>query len=1009
MTTIWFYVVSVLLCFRCETVYSNANVHVKVSLSPEDNYQLQLQCTAAWKTLNSQNVTYPNSLAFYNSRNPHDITTASCTTLGVLDLDRCRETLRLSFGLGTWSDCYVNGTYLTATVKLVNVEEIDLCTWTCEARFTDPDTGLEHNGRSSSSTAYDMAAITRFPDHNGFNIGILNVVPIGMTESGGFKIGCSISGLESALTVKDSNQTGVPFKTITFNVDEVTYEGDIFERSSSNEIAQCSTRFRNNDISLLCFTQHHDFREITCKGHSFTLLAEPTTQDKQNQSSVFNPLDTSDYFMFPSLHRGGFQVRLTQYLVFENPPRSVSCYPVFGKGGVVCLGMETLQIMFSLLLDLTVRHTRLKVIAVSDHVLRCSRGPLVAIVSPECLGKEAVCNVDGGFKPVVVSKRLDLTHNFTDLGCVVSYYYCFERSRKFGRYVSVISTPQTIKHDDTFNFTTSEDIASQCREAHSPMSSKDMYQSYGIALTTFMAEKQHHFYKSMHRQTSLLTCPCVQVPKTCPGSFPIVGTIDLNEGNIGSRSLVTCSLFNQVSKPKRISDLLRTLACSVNGTDYHNFLPPPTPSFKEGSRIQDSDMGRDHVVLNCTTPADTCRNIDPTKSIMSLVTRNWTGITEVEIHNGDGLLFDPVLFATRYETVQCHWVDSVNGTLVSASKVLDLYEQLSCKVDDAYELDIWWVNETTVECVSSYADPLSGCPPVHRLDFQNITCTSLECYRAPGGHEISLTLTNHNTHEREEIFTCSASRSTHSSSNIQVNTITKTMRDLRRARSCQLSITTPRIVQHTSKQGDVFVTCRYPLTAGNIRYCERGVKIAFLKLISRKVGPKSGQAVVMRDENKETSATWITYSLNLENTVKLSSRGNLQHYVRPSGYRLPNKNVVAAKVSRDYFTNVTANGNIGISVHAYCTFVYETEKRRSSPVSLVGGVIHAYERSQLAQTFSKSDVDWSKNTNSQRKPTVIMETGYPALLYVMTFLAIFVLLIATVVTVAIMIAPTYKT
>ena len=990
-----------LLFFVVKTLCSQAaytSVYLNVSLLPDEKYDLQLQCTAEWlpKTMS---VNYVDSIEFHNNRNPHHIRSTSCTMHGKLDSHHCEEMLRVGFGLNTWSNCTASATALIVTVKLTEVTEADLASWTCIAHFTDPLTGLEEQGRSSSSAVYDKAAITNFKEDGPLLLEQPIVVPVRVTESGLLVVGCSLPKLNSTLTVGGSNETGVPLKKVRFDFDGVAYEGDLFERLRSKEVPQCADPEVDGDQSVHCFGHPLSNDDQACKGHSFTLLAEST---ERNITSHFKPQDTTPFFGFPSHGSSGYQVRLNSHLVVENTPRAVACHPVAGNKGSVCLTSDTLRTMFRTLMELAGNYTQLLVHPVTDHRLYCDNGRLLVVLSPECLGSPAVCDGDGGFKSVVKSDDLNITEDFFERGCVGSHYYCFYNPRLRGRDVNlvVVSKQETI--DGALEVRTSADVAHGCSRAHRVRRAGEIYESYDTALTTYIQENSPSLLHTTVRNVPLLTCPCIQAPKTCPSTFPIVATVAVNPET--THGAVSCSLFGKKSAVVQMPHLLAMLACTVSGSELHHFLPPPTP------KLKDSAVAR-HALLFCTTPADVCSRMrDQTKFTVILVPYNWMGSTTLETHTGNGIVVDPVLFATRYDTVQCQWQNSVKGSPVSVMSLSKTFKH-HCDIQDTYEVDIWRSSNNTVQCIVSRPHITASCPEIETLALLGHSCTKDKCAKWKGGDGLSITSASEDLSQKEEIFTCSARLESTGGHVFPPLRITKTVGELNSHTPCDFNNLRPVMVHHTSKRGDAYLSCTYPLSAGDVRECIHGVGMATIEYVAKKIGRKSGRIIVPMREESEVAWTVVTYTLKENNRAMVSTDGNFREHVRARGYVLPKRRVLSAKISTDYFSSVTDNGRHGVAVQARCSFVYDTQTRWSSTVTLTGAVVRAYENAKLHQVFTKlrkfsrpvsvkpsSETTYNEDTNE-----------YHGLMLVTSVIGVFMVVVSVTVTVAIAIAPKYRT
>lgn len=949
-------------------------LHLSVSLLPNEIYDLHLQCSLDCTRCTNPHTTKPllESLVFHNSRDSANIKTVLISgRLGSIDLNRCREAVQLAFGPGTLSTCSSTDFGLTTSIKLTGVQEKDLSTWTCAAHFVMPD---KYQINSSSSVAYDKAAITHFPDNTEFDVGHLQVVPVTTTNMDRLVIGCSLAGLETKLITAESSEKGVPLKEIRFDVGESSYFGDLFDRSSSEETTACEMGDTNTH-STVCFSMLHGHEDDACDGHSFTLLAEPTRSPK---SPVFEPVDTTPYFLFyPREPVPGFEVQLTNYLVFENPPRSISCYPVSGKEGRLCLSPNTLNSVMQTLVQLAVKYTRLRILPINDTILRCDGGELATILSSKCTGGSAPCNSDGGFDKAVRTERLEIINDFRDHGCIVTHYYCFDQPRSVQRYVNLVSVPQQQRFDLSASMSTSADIAAGCNKAHNDISLAEIYDSYSTAL---MVSATANYSKHMASDIPLISCPCAQQPKTCPGTFPMIATISLSNSSLQEDKRVSCSLFGQQSDVLSLFDLQATLACdSAN----HEYLYTLAPTLKPTGAAEDGK-----VVLSCTNSPVACRH----NIVVTLSSHDWAGMNGPETYVGERVITDLTYFEAKYDTVQCGWAGTENWQSSRVSEVVSSYtETYRCAINDAYEVEVWLVNNTTVACSAFYQN---GCPAVDGLDFQGHVCRGIECSRTAGGHDVSLTLTEQDLSENSTNFTCSITISGKKTSLIT----SKNIIDLKQNTECHFDHMTPAvIVQHTSARGVIF-SCRYPFSEDNVRKCNDGVAMASAQLFSRKV---DGDRGILLQPTNETVDTRIYYYLYRQ-SVFMS--GDLHGYVKASGNALPNKYVLDVKVSKKYFDHVTNKGTKGAMVYAQCFFMQNGLILRSSAVPIVSGIVQSYRQGGPPKTES-----W--NIFFVKPPIPSLPGSRPyrgSIPYALLVICLFVVLFVLSVVLSVAISPKYE-
>ena len=220
----------------CPVMAAQIVVHFEVSLLPDDeHHDLLLSCTTVWDFHND--TLYPNSVNFLNARDPTRTSSASCSTFGLLSLERCQTTVATGFGRGTWAECAIVNDTLTVAVKLQSRGEMDFSSWSCLASYTHPESSIEYTMGNTSSSAYTSAALVAFPDLEMPRIK-LKIVPVEVMSSS-IIIGCEIVGLNQNLNVGNDSVKGVPLKMVTFFIDDEVIASDLYGRTSATETPNC--------------------------------------------------------------------------------------------------------------------------------------------------------------------------------------------------------------------------------------------------------------------------------------------------------------------------------------------------------------------------------------------------------------------------------------------------------------------------------------------------------------------------------------------------------------------------------------------------------------------------------------------------------------------------------------------------------------------------------------------------------------------------------------------------
>jgi len=429
------------------------------------------------------------------------------------------------------------------------------------------------------------------------------------------------------------------------------------------------------------------------------------------------------------------------------------------------------------------------------------------------------------------------------------------------------------------------------------------------------------------------------------------------------------------------------LCVDVNATNHSLF-----PKIEQANIIYDV-VGKSDILLNC-------RNITRTSLLpeieMKLLPRSWTGIND-EIYQENGLLIDPVLFASRYDAVQCRWKGSPWGTPVDIEHVLDVYHKLKCQTNETYHIDIEMINETTVRCVLTHADNLGGCPGVKSLMFANNSCVDVEC--TYDDHDVTLTLYDQDLTENNTAYECYASLKT---TNSQSLSRIRTVKEMKTIADCGFSNHKPVILQHTFKSGAVQLTCRYPLNIGDIKHCHSGIKKATIMIEVKKLGTKN----IKLEERWKKPVLWINYTLQSDGAMRVYANGDEVEFVQFYGFTLPNKNVMVVFVERELFDTLTKFGAVGTSVYTHCSFVYHDNVAYSRTIELTDATIKAYQRAKNNRRhpmlIDKSVVVYPPkfkfSWNQEYRATFVLKLIMGAF----AVLAIFTILIATIT------APRYK-
>jgi len=872
-------------------------------------------------------------------------------------------------------------------VKIADTAEQDLATWTCVSHFADPKTGRDYYGRDQSSEAYMNAAVTAFEDRQ-LEIGAVSVVPIEVTSVGNVVLGCQIHGLTTPLHVRHGALRGVPLKHVHFRVGDKTYTGELYGRRSSNELPTCNTQ---PHPAVSCFTTRHD--DFACQNHSFTLLAEAS----EGNDDVYEPLDTSLSFVF-NASRGVSTVTLTDYVLVENLPRSVSCYGISGRSrGHVCLSSNNIEYLTTSLLHLAKWHTRLSIKQVTGTTLTCSNGTALTIMSHDCVNRTRHCHEDAGFQVVEFFDNITIRQDYAVRSCIISHYYCFDRRRVSTEHVQIYIAAQQKTLDLTERFITSDDVFPNCGAARVVKTAQNILTGYTTALATFMTVEYRNIL-----QSPVFTCPCVQVPRTCPGNFPVVFTIVVARASYYANEEVKCTVFGKMSAATSMSALLQDMVCSAAGDSHHmRFLPPPSPKLEHLATVYGTNS-KQQASLYCRSTLDDCRR-SFSEVEMKLIPRKWTGTKDdVVYRGGHRLLVDPVVFATRYDGVQCRWKGSDWGDdVVRVENMLAAYHQLTCRVSETYHIDIEMVNETSVRCVLSYADDIQGCPAVKKLMIANYSCVGLGCKH--GGQDMSLVLYHEDLTDNSTVYKCYAMLQ---DTSLRSLSAAKTTKQLKQAGDtvCDFAKLRPVILQHTFNSGDVHLTCRYPMDIGNIKHCQSGVLRAAIQLEIQKV--TAGATV---SEASKQFLLRVAYTLQADGTVDLYTVGGGGEFVQYHGYTTPSKNVMTVLIDRKFFDAVIHFGAFGVAVYAHCTFLYDEYTTRSREIGLVDAPIKAYRRAERNRRYPRLYHSVVHAQPSEFVRTWTLQQSHAVTTFV-SMLAIALLCIFIVCTIfaAVIAAPYYK-
>ena len=966
------------------------DVFLNATLLPDDErFDLQLECAATWVPQTTP-INYAHRFMFLNNRTPNNIKIIDTQRNGKVSLSHCKRMSRLAFGFRTLSTCSISNRTLTITVKIEGAKEEDLATWTCLSYITDPNTNITQQGQSQSSSLYNNAAVTAFRNQP-LEIGNISVILVNVTSTGNVVLGCQIDGLSAPLVTRKNTLRGIPLKNIYFGVYHHQYVGELYNRKSSDEITKCDAQ---PNPAVSCFTRSdtaNTVNDFACDEHSFTLLAEASMRNV----TTYEPRDTSLSFVFNATG-GAFTVMLNEYLVLESLPRSTSCYSIAGSPTEhICLsqkiiGSLTWQLMFA-----ATKYFRMQVKLVTGSSLRCENGVVLVVLSADCLRTNRLCNEDAGFEVVYRNERVEIREDYASLKCVVGYYYCFDRPRVVGRNARFYVAPVENVTNYNEEFVTSNDVFSDCVAARKVKTARDFITGYESGLVEYTT-----WFKLTPLTSPIISCPCTQVPRTCPATFPIVATVVAKRDVVRKHDSVVarCAIFDRASPVTFMSNILREplLSAIQNGTKNHTrSLSLLFPKIDRANIIYNI-IGENRILLSCRSMTQNYSQLSLSKIEMKLIQRSWSGIYDDDIYHGNGLLIDPVLFASRYDAVQCRWKDSLWGKRVNIKQVLDAYHELTCQANETYHIDIELVNDTAVRCVLTHAQ---GCPGVKSLTFANSSCVGLECKY--DGHEVSLTLHEQDLTENNTVYyECNAILNTVNSRPLST---AKTLKQLKATVDCGFSNLKPVILQHTFKSGDVQLTCRYPLDIGDIKHCQSGIKKAAIEIEVEKLGTKN---IDSKDRWKKT-VLWIDYTLQNDGTAHVYANGEEVEFVQFYGFVLPNKRVMTVFVNTKLFDRLTNFGAVGVSVYTHCSFLYDHGAIYSKRTALIGSVIKAYQRAKSnrkhSMFFDKGIITYRPMFdivgNEEYRVTLVLKL-------IAGFLSILVLFVVVMATVK---APRYKT
>ena len=959
----------------------SVNVFLNATLLPDDKrFDLQLECAATWVPQTGP-INYAHRFTFINSRTPSDVNIIDTHRNGKISLSHCRKMSQSAFRPEASSTCSISNGTLTISVKIARAREKDLATWICRSYIVDPNTNITQQGQSRSSSLYNNAAVVAFKDQP-LEIGIISVRLVRVTSTGNIVLGCQIDGLSTPLVTRNNTLRGVPLKNVYFGIDYNEYVGELYGRESSDEITKCSPQ---PEPAVSCFlsARSSPVNDFACKGHSFTLLVEASAANV----TAYEPRDTSFSFAFNAT-RGAFTVMLNEYLVLESLPRSTSCYSVAGNlTEHVCFSQKIITTLTWHLMFVAAQYFRMQIKEVTGSLLRCENGAVLAVLSADCLFGIRSCDENAGFEIVYRDEGIEIREDYASLKCVIGHYYCFDRPRTAGRYARLYVAPVQNVTNYNEEFVTSNDVFSDCVVAHSVKTARDFITGYENGLVEY-AES----LKLTTLSSPIGGCPCTQVPRTCPATFPIVATI-VTKRDVNA---VMCFVFDKASAVAYMSDLLYKRSSAIqNGTKNHaGSLSPLFPKIDRANIIYDI-IGRNRLLLSCRSMTQNYSHLSLLNIEMRVIHRSWTGINDNEIWQGNGLLIDPVLFASRYDAIQCRWKGLPWGKRVDVEHVLDAYHELTCQTDETYHIDIEMVSDTAVRCVLTHAQ---GCPGVRSLTFANSSCDGLEC--TYGGHEVSLTLHEQDLTENNTVsYDCNAIlRMTNS----RPLSIAKTVKQLKATAECGFFNSQPVILQHTFKSGDVQLTCRYSLEIGNIRHCQSGIKKAAIEIEVEKLETKS----INSEQRGTNTVLRIDYTLQNDGTVHVYASGDEVESVQFYGFTLPDRNVMTVFVNRNLFDRVMNFGAVGVSVYTHCSFLYDHGAIRSQRTALIGSVIRAYQR---AKSNRRHPIFIDEGVVTYRPVfEVVSNKAYRATLVLKIVTGFVGILVLFVVVAAVIKAPRYK-
>ena len=262
-----------LIWFTCVClVASEIQVDLDVSFFTDgENSGLNLTCKTFWiATRNSQSPIYAKNIVLINGRSDQKIFGMEFDAS--YDLQYCANEFAQQLGVErTNAKCYRSDGILTVQVLLSKLTEEDFATWACVVSYTVPGTGTDETAvkQTSSRLAYDVAAVSTFPDQRPLKFD-LEIVPLDRSTEDMVTIGCKLLGLNETLKVgQDSTSTGtchspdddeqeekstlgtdlVPLKPVAFVVNGLSIESDLFERSSPFEKPHCG--FCHNKRKLI--------------------------------------------------------------------------------------------------------------------------------------------------------------------------------------------------------------------------------------------------------------------------------------------------------------------------------------------------------------------------------------------------------------------------------------------------------------------------------------------------------------------------------------------------------------------------------------------------------------------------------------------------------------------------------------------------------------------------------------------------------------------------------------